>query len=268
MDRIKVVVAGAGGRMGRMLVEAVLASDDCALAGALDVAGSPAHGQDCAAFLARASGVLVTDDVAAALAGADVLIDFTRPEGTLAHLAACRRLGVAAVVGTTGFDAAGKAAIAAAAREVGVVFAPNFSVGVNLAMQLVETAARALGPGYDVEVVEAHHRHKVDAPSGTALGMGEAAARGLGRDHDAVAVFDRHGHTGARRADAIGYAVVRGGDLVGDHTVMFLGDGERVEITHKASSRATYAQGALRACRFLRGRGSGLFSMRDVLGIS
>jgi 4-hydroxy-tetrahydrodipicolinate reductase len=263
MANLKVVVAGAGGRMGQMLIEAVRSSGDCTLHGALDMPGSPVVGKDAAAN----SRVIVSSDVAATLAGADVLIDFTRPEGTLHHLNLCRRLAVNAVIGTTGFDPAGKETIASAARDIGVVFAPNMSVGVNLAFKLIEVAARAIGPGYDVEIVEAHHRNKVDAPSGTALRMGEIAARALGRDHDGVAVFGRKGETGVRRDDAIGYAVVRGGDLVGDHTVMFLGQGERIEITHKASSRSTYAQGALRACRFLRESGAGLFDMHDVLGI-
>lgn len=267
MNPMKVVVAGAGGRMGRMLVEAVLGAPDCALAGALDVAGTPAIGRDAGEFAGRATGVKVSADIEGTLRGADFLIDFTRPEGTLAHLEACRRLGVKAVIGTTGFDAGGRAAIEAAAADIGVVFAPNMSVGVNVTFKLVEVAARALGAGFDVEIVEAHHRHKVDAPSGTALRLGEVAAAALGRDHDAVAVFDRHGVTGARRDESIGYAVVRGGDVVGDHTVMFLGQGERVEIVHKAGSRTTYAQGALRACRFLANRRSGLFDMQDVLGL-
>lgn len=266
MNKLKIVVAGAGGRMGQMLIESVRASSDCVLHGALDLAGAPVIGRD-AGGLAAPCGVIVGSDPASAMEGADVLVDFTRPEGTLAHLTQCLRQRVNAVIGTTAFDAAGKQAIEAAAREIGVVFAPNMSVGVNLAFKLIEVAAGAIGPGYDVEIVEAHHRNKVDAPSGTALRMGEIAARALGRDHDAVAVFDRQGETGVRRDESIGYAVVRGGDLVGDHTVMFLGQGERIEITHRASSRSTYAQGALRACRFLRGAGPGLFDMQDVLGI-
>ena len=264
---MKIAIAGATGRMGRTLIDAVLAAGDLQLFAALDVAGAPGVGRDAGDFIGRATGVLVGVDVDAALCGADVLIDFTRPQGTLAHLEACRRLGVKAVVGTTGFDAAGKLAIEAAARDMALVFAPNMSVGVNVTLKLLEVAAGALGAGYDVEIVEAHHRHKVDAPSGTALRMGEVVARALGRDHDAVAVHGRHGHTGERRDDAIGYAVVRGGDLVGDHTVMFLGQGERVEIAHRAGSRMTYAQGALRACRFLAGKASGLYDMQDVLGL-
>lgn len=264
----RIAIAGASGRMGRMLVEAVLDADDCALAGALDRPGSAVLGQDAGAALGRPAGVAISDDLRAALAGAEVLIDFTRPEGTLAHLQACRELGVQMVIGTTGFDDAGKAAIAAAAREIAIVMAPNMSVGVNLVLQLLRTAAAALAEGYDIEIVEAHHRHKVDAPSGTALAMGEAVAGALGRDLKACAVYGREGVTGERDPSTIGFATVRGGDIVGDHTVMFCGTGERIEISHKASSRATFAQGSLRAARFLRGRASGLYGMDAVLGLS
>ena len=267
MEKIRIVVAGASGRMGKTLIEAIVGSTDAVLAGALDMPDSPALGREAAEFMGRASGVLISADLEAALKGADFLIDFTRPEGTLRHLAACEKLGVKMVIGTTGFDAAGKAAIEAAAARTAIVFAPNMSVGVNLTLKLLEVAASVLQQGYDVEIVEAHHRMKVDAPSGTALRMGEVVAKALGRDHDAVAVYGREGVTGARRDDSIGYAVVRGGDVVGDHTVMFLGQGERIEIAHKASSRMTYAQGALRACRFLTSRKTGLFDMRDVLGL-
>jgi len=251
-----------------MLVEAVLASGDCVLAGALDRPGSASIGQDAGAALGRATGVAITDDLRTGLAGADVLIDFTRPEGTLAHLQACRERGVQMVIGTTGFDEAGKAAIAAAAREIAIVMAPNMSVGVNVVLQLLRTAAAALAEGYDIEIVEAHHRHKVDAPSGTALAMGEAVAGALGRDLAACAVYGREGVTGERDPSTIGFATVRGGDIVGDHTVMFCGTGERIEIAHKSSSRATYAQGSLRAVRFLRGRASGLYGMEAVLGLA
>ena len=264
----RVAIAGASGRMGRMLVEAVLASGDCVLAGALDRPGSASLGQDAGAALGRATGVAITDDLRTGLAGADVLIDFTRPEGTLAHLQACRERGVQMVIGTTGFDEAGKAAIAAAAREIAIVMAPNMSVGVNVVLQLLRTAAAALAEGYDIEIVEAHHRHKVDAPSGTALAMGEAVAGALGRDLAACAVYGREGVTGERDPSTIGFATVRGGDIVGDHTVMFCGTGERIEIAHKSSSRATYAQGSLRAVRFLRGRASGLYGMEAVLGLA
>ena len=264
----RVAIAGASGRMGRMLIEAVLAAPDCVLAGALDIAGSTALGQDATAFLGRTSGVAVTADLRQGLAGADVLIDFTRPEGTLAHLPVCRELGVQLVIGTTGFDAAGKAAIAAAAEHIGIVMAPNMSVGVNVVLGLLATAAKALSEGYDIEIVEAHHRHKVDAPSGTALKMGEVIAAALGRDLKACAVYGREGVTGERDPSTIGFATVRGGDVVGDHTVMFLGTGERIAITHKSSSRATYAQGSLRALRFLAPRRAGLYGMDQVLGLA
>ena len=265
---LKIAVAGASGRMGRMLVEAVLGSDDCRLAGALDIAGSPALGQDAGAFLGQHTGVAVGADVRAAQAGADVLIDFTRPEGTLAHLAACRELGVKAVVGTTGFTPGQKAEIAAHAQQVAIVLSANMSVGVNVMLRLLAMAARSLGDAYDIEVVEAHHRHKVDAPSGTALAMGEVLAAARGVDLAAQGVFARHGHTGERPPGAIGFATVRGGDIVGDHTVLFAGTGERIEITHRSTSRANYAAGSLRAARFLAGQPHGLFGMDQVLGLA
>ncbi len=263
---LRIAVAGASGRMGRMLVEAVLAAPDLRLAGALDVAGSAALGQDAGAALGRTTGVRIVADLAQGLAGAQVLIDFTRPEGTLAHLAACRERGIRCVIGTTGFGAEGKAAIGAAAQHIGIVFAPNMSVGVNVVLRLLDLAARSLSEGYDVEVIEAHHRHKVDAPSGTALAMGEVVAKALGRDLKTDGVFAREGHTGERRPGSIGFATVRGGDIVGDHTVMFAGTGERIEITHRSNSRANYAEGSLRAARFLATRGPGLYDMADVLG--
>jgi 4-hydroxy-tetrahydrodipicolinate reductase len=264
---LRVAVAGASGRMGRMLVEAVLASDDLALGGALALGGSAALGQDAAAFLGRTSGVLIGADLDGGLSGADVLIDFTRPEGTLAHLAACRRHGVKAVIGTTGFSEAQKAQIAAHAEHIAIVMAPNMSVGVNVVLKLLDVAARALDQGYDIEVIEAHHRHKVDAPSGTALKMGEVLANALGRDLAQCAVYAREGVTGERDPSTIGFSAIRGGDIVGDHTVLFAGTGERIEISHKSSSRAGYAQGSLRAARFLASRSSGLYGMDDVLGM-
>jgi 4-hydroxy-tetrahydrodipicolinate reductase len=262
-----VAIAGATGRMGQMLIDAVRASGDCALAGALDRADSPALGQDAGGFAGWASGVPVTADLDAGLASARVLIDFTRPEATLAHLAACRRHGVALVVGTTGFSDAQKAEIADAAKDIAIVMAPNMSVGVNVTLKLLEMAAKALSTGYDIEIVEAHHRHKVDAPSGTALKMGEVIAGALGRDLKDCAVYERFGHTGERDPSTIGFATIRGGDIVGDHTVLFAGTGERIEISHKSSSRAGYAQGSLRAARFLASRQSGLFDMADVLNL-
>lgn len=264
---IKVVVAGASGRMGKILLEAVAGTPDMRLRAALERPGNPHLGRDAGELIGVDLGAKVTEDVDAALDGADVLIDFTRPEATLRHLEACARNGVGAVIGTTGFDAAGKAAIADAARRIPVVFAPNMSVGVNLALRLLDMAARVLDEGFDIEIVEAHHRHKVDAPSGTALRMGEVVAAALGRDLKSCAVYGREGVTGEREPSTIGFATVRGGDIVGDHTVMFAGVGERLEITHKASSRMTFALGALRAARFLAGKPSGLFDMQDVLGL-
>ena len=263
----RVAIAGASGRMGHMLIEAVRAADDCALAGALDIAASPAIGADATAFLGHASGVVITSDLATGLAGALVLIDFTRPEGTLAHLAECRRLGVNMVIGTTGLSDAQKATIAEAANDIAIMMAPNMSVGVNVTLKLLEMAAKALSTGYDIEIIEAHHRHKVDAPSGTALKMGEVIADALGRDLKTCGVFAREGITGERDPSTIGFSSIRGGDIVGDHTVLFAGTGERIEITHKSASRVTYAQGSLRAVRFLAGRRTGLFDMADVLGL-
>ena len=254
--------------MGHMLIEAIRLSDDCQLTGALDVASSPAMGEDATAFLGQKSGVLIQSDVATGLQDAQVLIDFTRPEGTLAHLTACRSLGVKLVIGTTGFSEAQKAEIAAAAKDIAIVMAPNMSVGVNVTLKLLEMAAKALSTGYDIEIIEAHHRHKVDAPSGTALKMGEVIAAALGRDLKDCAVYAREGVTGERSPSSIGFATVRGGDVVGDHSVLFLGTGERIEITHKSSSRATYAQGSLRAARFLADRANGLFDMFDVLELN
>ncbi|QNA97890.1 4-hydroxy-tetrahydrodipicolinate reductase [Massilia sp. Se16.2.3] len=267
MKQIKIAVAGASGRMGRMLVEAIAASPDVQLAGALDVAGSPFLGQDAGAFAGQVSGVAIEADLARALAGADCLIDFTRPEGTLAHLAYCAAHGIKMVIGTTGFDEAGKAAIAAAAEKVAVVFAPNMSVGVNVTLKLLEMAAKSFAEGYDIEIVEAHHRHKVDAPSGTALKMGEVIADALGRDLKDCAVYGREGVTGERDPSTIGFATVRGGDIVGDHTVLFAGTGERIEISHKSSSRVTYAHGALRGARFIADKATGLYDMQDVLSL-
>jgi 4-hydroxy-tetrahydrodipicolinate reductase len=268
MSALRVAVAGASGRMGRMLIEAIGNADDMALAGALDVPGSAALGQDAAGFLGRTSGIAITSDLRAGLANAQVLIDFTRPEGTMAHLAACRELGAKMVIGTTGFSDAQKAEIAAQAEQLAIVMAPNMSVGVNVVLKLLDTAARALAQGYDIEVIEAHHRHKVDAPSGTALKMGEVLAAALGRDLKDCAVYAREGITGERDPSTIGFAAIRGGDMVGDHTVLFAGTGERIEITHRSTSRVNYAHGSLRAARFLAGRSRGLFGMNEVLGIT
>jgi 4-hydroxy-tetrahydrodipicolinate reductase len=263
----RIAIAGSGGRMGRMLLEAVAQDDHAALAAALEVAGSPQVGRDAGEMLGAPCGVLISDKPEQALAGSDVLIDFTRPEGTLQHLAICRRLKVRMVIGTTGFDEAGKKSIADAAREIGIVFAPNMSVGVNVTLKLLELAAQAMGSDHDIEIIEAHHKHKVDAPSGTALKMGEVVAGAMGKKLADCAVYAREGHTGERKPGSIGFATIRGGDIVGDHTVLFAGTGERVEITHRSSSRTTYAQGSLRAAQFLMGKPAGLYDMWDVLGL-
>ncbi|MDD2701720.1 MAG: 4-hydroxy-tetrahydrodipicolinate reductase [Sideroxydans sp.] len=259
--KIKVAIAGCGGRMGKVLLDCVAQADDLQLHAALEHKGSPFIGNTVA------EGVKITDDIEGALKGADALIDFTRPEGTMVHLDICRKLGVGMVIGTTGLNAQQKAALGAAAQDIGIVFAPNMSVGVNLVFKLLETASRVLSEGYDIEIIEAHHRHKVDAPSGTALGMGEVVARTLGRDLEKCAVYGREGVTGERDSSTIGFATVRGGDIVGDHTVLYAGVGERIEITHKASSRATFAIGALRAARFLKVNRAGMYDMQDVLGL-
>ncbi len=266
MNPLKIAIAGASGRMGRMLIEAVQEADDAILAGALDIPG-PNVGQDATAFAGKPCGVAIESDLAKGLANADFLIDFTRPEGTLKHLEYCAAHGIKLIIGTTGFDEAGKAAIAAAAQKTAIVFAPNMSVGVNVTMKLLEMAAKSFSEGYDIEIIEAHHRHKVDAPSGTALKMGEVVAEALGRDLKEVGVFAREGVTGPRDPSSIGFATIRGGDIVGDHTVLFAGIGERIEITHKSSSRVTYAHGSLRAARFLADKATGLYDMQDVLGL-
>jgi 4-hydroxy-tetrahydrodipicolinate reductase len=267
MSPVRVAVAGAGGRMGRALLEAATATEGVRLAAALDVPGTPWAGRDAGDLCAGARGISVDTDVASALRSADVLIDFTRPEGTLRHVRACQAARCAIVVGTTGFAPAGLEEIRAASREISIVMAPNMSIGVTVMLRLVETAARALGPDYDTEVFEIHHNKKVDAPSGTALKLGEIAAKARGANLDHDGVFARHGTTGERKAGSIGFSVARGGDIVGDHTVFFAGPGERLEVTHRASSRATYAQGAMRAAKFLAGKAPGLYDMNDVLGL-
>jgi 4-hydroxy-tetrahydrodipicolinate reductase len=244
-EKLKIAVAGSSGRMGKMLIDAINASDDCELAGQLDI------------------GI----DIHAELQNADYLIDFTRPEGTMAHIKVCQELNVKMVIGTTGFSDAEKATIAAASKNIAIMLAPNMSVGVNVTLKLLEMAAKAMSTGYDIEIIETHHRHKVDAPSGTALKMGEVISDALGRDLKGHAVFAREGITGARDPQAIGFSAIRGGDIVGDHTVMFAGTGERIEITHKSSNREGYALGALRAVRYLATQKTGLFDMFDVLGL-
>lgn len=267
VNPLKVVIAGCSGRMGHVLLECVFADAELVLHSALDREDNPQLGRDAGEQLGKLSGVKVMADVDAALKSADVLVDFTRPEASIQYLASCQKHHVKMIIGTTGFSAEQKLAIEAASKNIAIVFAPNMSVGVTLLINLVEQAAKVLSDGYDIEVVEMHHRHKVDAPSGTALRLGEAAAHGLGQDLKDCAIYAREGVTGEREAGKIGFATLRGGDVVGDHTVVFAGIGERVELTHKASSRATFALGALRAAKFLADKNVGLFDMRDVLGL-
>ena len=268
---LKLAIAGAGGRMGQALVEATFAFEDLAIASALDVEGSAAVGRDAGERFGRSIGVRVATDIDEAVRAADVLIDFTRPAGTMAHIASCARHRVAAVVGTTGLDSAEQSALRDHAQTIPIVFAPNMSVGVNVLLDLVERAAGVLGPDYDVEIIEMHHKHKVDAPSGTALALGRAAAQGRGVDLASSAIYAREGDVGARKPGTIGFAALRGGDVVGEHTVIFAGAGERIELGHRATSRQNFATGALRAARYVndkRGSGiAGLFDMRDVLGL-
>lgn len=265
---IRIAVLGAAGRMGRALIATIAATPGVTLSAAIERSEAAELGQDAGALVGlRPLGVRLGSDLAAALAESEVLIDFTRPEASLAALAVCRQAGKPMVIGTTGFTPQQKALIAEAGREIAICQAANFSVGVNVLLKLIEDAARTLGDGYDVEIVEAHHRHKVDAPSGTALRMGEAAAKGLGRTLADCAVYQRQGHTGARAATSIGFATLRGGDVIGDHTVLYLGEGERLELSHKASSRSNFAGGAVRAAQWLTRARPGLYDMPEVLGL-
>ena len=264
----RIAITGAAGRMGRSLIEACQQTDGLEVSVALEHPESTLLGSDAGDLAGIGKlGVIVGADLAAVSDAFDVLIDFTRPEPTLANLEICRQAGRRMVIGTTGFTDEQKVQIAAAAQDIGIVFAPNMSVGVNLCLKLLDTAARVLGDDVDIEVIEAHHRHKVDAPSGTALRMGEVVADALGRDLKTCAVYGREGHTGERDSKTIGFETIRAGDIVGDHTVMFAATGERIEITHKASSRMTFANGAVRAAAWLVDRQAGLFDMQDVLGL-
>lgn len=263
----RVAIAGASGRMGRMLIEASLNDKEIELAAAFDRPGSPFIGRDAGELSGNPCGIVIADDAREAIEQCDCIIDFTLPQGTLKHLELALELDKAIVIGTTGVDAEGRAAIAKAGQSIPVVFAPNMAVGVNTVFRLLEVAAEILDRGYDIEIIEAHHRHKVDAPSGTALRMGEVIAQALGRDLEECALYGRQGVTGEREDDTIGFSTIRGGDVVGDHTVLFAGLGERIEITHKSGSRMPYALGALRAARFLAAHESGVFDMQDVLGL-
>lgn len=268
MTEIRIAVAGVGGRMGRTLVQAVTEADGLTLGAATERPGSSLIGTDAGELAGVGTlGVPVGSDLARVGDAFDCLIDFTAPVATLHHLEICRVAGCNLVIGTTGFTGDQRGQIAAAARDIGIVFAPNMSVGVNLCFKLLDIAARVLGDEVDVEIVEAHHRHKVDAPSGTALRMGEVVAAALGRDLAEVAVYGRQGQTGARERRTIGFETIRAGDVVGEHSVWFAGEGERVEIVHKASSRMTFAKGAVRAAGWLGSRGAGLYDMQDVLGL-
>src|SRR5579885_182234 len=268
MPATRIAVCGAAGRMGRAIIELSRQTGGVILSGALERPGVAAVGGD-AGELAGVGrlDVPISDDVAAVLSDCDVLIDLTNAAAIPAHVDACRRAGRRMVIGTTGLDAGARTQIEVAAREIPVVFAPNMSVGVNLCFKLLEMAARVLGDGVDVEIIEAHHRHKIDAPAGTALRMGEVVAAALGRDLKDCAVYGREGRTGERDRKTIGFETIRAGDIVGDHTVLFAGDGERVEISHKATSRLTFAAGALRAARWLMQKPAGLYDMQDVLGL-
>ncbi|NQU60123.1 MAG: 4-hydroxy-tetrahydrodipicolinate reductase [Rhodospirillales bacterium] len=269
---MKIGIVGCAGRMGRMLVSEVLATDGLELAGGTEQPGSDFIGQDIAALVGAEAatgtgGVLIGDEAQALFQASDVVIDFTVPAATKAHAQLAADNGVALIVGTTGLEASHLGALKDASARAVIVQAANMSVGVNLLLGLTEQTAKALGEDYDIEIVEMHHRHKVDAPSGTALVLGEAAAAGRGVNLSKVSDRGRDGVTGARKAGDIGFAVLRGGDVAGDHTVVFAGDGERVELTHKASSRSVFAQGALRAAKWTEGQAPGLYSMRDVLGL-
>jgi 4-hydroxy-tetrahydrodipicolinate reductase len=263
----RIAIAGSTGRMGRALIEALAQAGDFELKAALERSDNRFLGKDVGELVGAPCGVQISADLERSLTGCDVLVDFTRPEATLKHVEICRSRGIRMVIGTTGFTPEQKKEIGAASGDVAMVMAPNMSVGVNLTFKLLELTAQVLNEGYDVEIIEAHHRHKVDAPSGTALRMGEVIAQVLGRDLAECAVYGREGVTGERKPATIGFATVRGGDIVGDHTALFAGTGERVEITHRAASRATFALGALRAARFLAAKKTGLFDMQDVLGL-
>ncbi len=269
MAELTIGIVGAAGRMGRALVRAATEARGCRVIAASEMPGHAALGQDAGALAGLDPlGVALTADTSEVFAAADAVLDFTAPKAAVEHAMMAADTGTIFVTGTTGIEAAEQARIATAAKKVAIVQAPNFSIGVNIAMALVEQTARLLDESFDIEIVEMHHRHKVDAPSGTALGLGRAAAKGRGVDLDSVAERGRDGITGARKPGAIGFAALRGGDVVGDHTVMFAGPAERIEITHKAGGREIFARGAVRAALWAQGKGPGLYSMQDVLGFT
>ncbi len=265
---LKIAITGAAGRMGKTLIEACQQAEDCSVTAAIERPGISLIGADAGELAGVGTlSVQLVDDVASVVGDFDTLIDFTSIETTLNNLEICKANGKHIIIGTTGFNDEQKQTIKDAAEKTAVVFAPNMSVGVNLCLKLLEMAASVLNEDYDIEIIEAHHRHKVDAPSGTALRMGEVVAETLGRDLSECAVYGREGHTGAREPGTIGFETIRAGDIVGEHTVMFATEGERVEITHKASSRMTFAKGAVRAAKWLQGKEKGLYDMQDVLGL-
>lgn len=266
MNKLNIAIIGASGKMGRSLIETVLKNDLCQLSAAIEQKNNSNIGLDAGVFMGVQTNILISDDLEKGIADSDVLIDFTRPEGTLASLPLCIKHQTNMIIGTTGFDDEGKEAINKASEKIGIVFAPNFSVGMNLSLVLLDIAAKVLQPDYDIEVIEAHHRHKVDAPSGTALRIGEVLANATGRNLREDAIYGREGYTGERDPKTIGFSTIRAGDIVGEHTVMFATDGERVELTHNASSRMTFSNGAIRAALWLANK-KGLFDMQDVLAL-
>lgn len=264
---VKIAVAGADGKMGKMIIEAIFNSQKCELAAALCIPDSPSKGKDAGDFLGQTSGVFITDDLDA-ISGADCLIDFTRVEGTLKHIEACKKHGCNIVIGTTGFNEQQIDTLQKAGKDIAVMLSPNMSVGVNAVYALLQKAAQLFDESYDIEVIEAHHRNKVDAPSGTAIKLAEVIAAEKDKPLADIAEWTRYGHTGARKTGTIGFSVIRGGDIVGDHTVAFCGPGECIEITHRALNRTIFAQGSLKAALFLANQKSGFFSMQDVIGNS
>ena len=267
MCKINILIVGASGRMGQTLIQEIAADKDFALVAAIDHKSSEKLGCDAGEALGIYTGIEIGHDIAKVISSADVVIDFTRPEASLEYLKLCEAHQVKYVIGTTGFSDQEKQIILEASKTIPIVFAPNMSVGINLLISLVEKATQLLKDDFDIEIIESHHRHKIDAPSGTALRLGEAVAKASGRDLKKDAQYERFGNTGEREQTAIGFSTIRGGDIVGDHTVLFAGMGERIELTHKASSRATFAKGALRAAKFLCQQKTGLFDMQKVLGL-
>lgn len=268
MRKLNILIVGVSGRMGQSLIQEISADQELSLVAAIDHKASDKIGRDAGEAIGISTGIIIDHDISKVISRADVLIDFTRPEASIEYLKICETHHVKYVIGTTGFSDSEKKMIVDASKKIAIVFAPNMSVGVNLLISLVEKATQLLKDDFDIEIIEAHHRHKIDAPSGTALRLGEAVAKASGRNLKEDAQYERFGNTGERKQTTIGFSTIRGGDIVGDHTVLYAGTGERVELTHKASSRATFAKGALRAAKFLSHQKTGLFDMQKVLGLS